>query len=70
MPKLISALIAIVVGYLEGAGLGAVLYGFAGHGADKEINIVLVAGLAAGPLGALLGLLLARTQSPAAGAKP
>lgn len=66
MPKLVSAITALVVGYLGGAGLGAELYGFV---SDRELTIVLVAALAAGPLGALLGLLFARTPSRAEPAK-
>jgi hypothetical protein len=63
MPKLFSTLIAIVIGYLDGAGLGAVSYGFIARlGADQDARIALVAALAAGPLGALLGLLFARMR--------
>jgi cation transporter-like permease len=72
MPKLISALTALIVGYLDGAGLGAASYdALAGLGPDKDLKIALVAGLVMGPLGALLGLLVALTQpSGAEPAKP
>jgi len=60
MPRLFSALTALVVGYLDGAGLGAVSYDFlASLGPDKDVKVALVAALATGPLGALLGLALA-----------
>lgn len=63
MPKLFSTLIATVIGYLDGAGLGAVSYGsIAGLGTDQDARIALVAALATGPLGALLGLLFARMR--------
>lgn len=58
MPKLFSTLIALVVGYLDGAGLGAVSYGFIARlEADQDARIALVAALATGPLGALLALI-------------
>jgi hypothetical protein len=64
MPRLFSALIALVVGYLDGAGLGAACYEFlARAGPDKEMHIALVAVLATGPLGALLAFFLAGTRS-------
>lgn len=61
MPKPFSTLVAIVIGYLDGAGLGAASLGFlAGLDASQDMKIALAAALAAGPLGALLGLLFAR----------
>jgi hypothetical protein len=69
MPRLFSAVIALVVGYLDGAALGAVSYDFlATLGPDKELKIALVAALATGPLGALLGVIFAMT--PPIGAEP
>lgn len=64
MPKLIAALSALVVGYLDGAGLGAASYDFLLRvGPDKDAHIVLVAALATGPLGALMGYLLVAARA-------
>jgi hypothetical protein len=71
MPKLFSALIALVVGYLDGAGLGAATYEILARvEPDKDVNIALVAALATGPLGALLALFLAGMRSSETLAEP
>lgn len=70
MPRLFSTTTAIIIGYLDGAGLGALLADvLAGHGDDAKIALVAV--FLTGPLGALLGLLLAQmaqTDAPEKGA--
>ncbi|QGM99013.1 hypothetical protein [Methylocystis parvus] len=71
MPKLISSLIALVIGYLDGAGLGAATYDLlAGSRPGMELKIALIAVLVTGPLGALLGVLFALDRSAGAAGTP
>lgn len=68
MPKLITSMIALVVGYLDGAGLGAASYDMiTGFRPDNELKIALVAALVTGPIGALLGVVVAASSPSGAG---
>jgi hypothetical protein len=69
MSKSFAAMFGVLIGYIDGAGLGAVSIDlFSGYGADKDVQIAMIAAFVTGPLGALLGLLaaLARQYEPAA----
>ncbi|MGJ0508678.1 MAG: hypothetical protein ACR652_16440 [Methylocystis sp.] len=59
MPPFLSILTGLCMGYLDGAGLGAAAGDLLlGQGAP-DVRIAWIAGLLTGPLGAILGALLA-----------
>ncbi len=58
MPRSFSIVIATIMGYLNGAGLGALSIDLLSSHAAKELNTTLVALIITGPLGALFALLV------------
>jgi hypothetical protein len=59
MPRLFSAIVGLVIGYLDGAGLGAGSLDFAfSYGANEDLKIAMIAPLVTGPLGAVLGVMV------------
>lgn len=60
MSKLLYALVGLVLGYMAGAGLGYMAITlFSGNTHDKSVEAVMTAAFVAGPLGAIIGLVLA-----------
>jgi hypothetical protein len=68
MPRAFSILISTIVGYLNGAGLGALSIELLSNHRDKELQTTLIALIVMGPLGALLGLLIAQLRHGGDGA--
>ena len=65
MPKAFAILINVIIGYLDGAGLGALSLEFLPNPSDSQVHAALLALLMIGPLGALLGLVIAVGQDEA-----
>ncbi len=65
LPKAFAILVNIVTGYLNGAGLGALSLEFLSNHSDSPGQTALLALLLIGPLGALLGLLIAASEEDA-----
>jgi hypothetical protein len=65
MPKAFAILINVIIGYLDGAGLGALSLEFLPNPGDSQVHAALLALLMIGPLGALLGLAIAVGQGEA-----
>lgn len=64
MPRPFSVILDAIVGYLNGAGLGALLIELLSS-PDRETTATLVALFVMGPFGALLGLLERVEAAPA-----
>jgi hypothetical protein len=62
MPKAFAILINIIIGYIDGAGLGALSLDLISNHRDSHSQAALLALLVIGPLGALLGLTIAVAQ--------
>jgi hypothetical protein len=60
MPKAFAILINVIIGYLDGAGLGALSLELFANPGDSQAHAALLALLMIGPLGALLGLAVRR----------
>ncbi len=65
MPKAFAILINVIIGYLDGAGLGALSLELFANPGDSQAHAALLALLMIGPLGALLGLAIAVGQGEA-----
>ncbi len=65
LPKAFAILVNMVIGYLNGAGLGALSLEFLANHCDSPRQTVLFAFLVIGPLGALLGFLIAASEEDA-----
>lgn len=60
MSKMLSALAGLVLGYIAGAGLGYMAITLlSANTHDKGVEAVMTAAFVAGPLGAVIGLVLA-----------
>lgn len=59
MPKAFAIFIDMIVGYLNGAGLGALSLEFLSNRIDSQPQTALLALLVVGPLGAFFSLLIA-----------
>jgi hypothetical protein len=57
--KAFAILVNMVIGYLTGAGLGALSLEFLPNHSDSPTQTALLAFFVMGPLGAILGLLIA-----------
>jgi hypothetical protein len=62
MPKAFAILINIIIGYIDGAGLGALSLDLLSNHSNSNPQAALLALLVIGPLGALLGLTIAVAQ--------
>jgi hypothetical protein len=67
--KAFAILLNMVIGYLNGAGLGALSLEFLSNNGDSPRQTALFALLVIGPLGALLGLLIAASEEEAKSAQ-
>ncbi len=65
MPKAFAILNNTIVGYLDGAGLGALSLGLLPNLNDSQSQAALLALLVIGPLGAVLGLMITVCQQEA-----
>ncbi|CAJ0891931.1 hypothetical protein AMST5_04176 [freshwater sediment metagenome] len=65
MPKAFAILINVIIGYLDGAGLGALSLELLPDPWDSQAHAALLALLMIGPLGALFGLAIAVGQGEA-----
>ena len=63
MPRLFLTFIGLVTGFLNGAGLGALLLSFYPGPSLPEMQLVLIATLILGPFGAIAGILVAHTET-------
>jgi hypothetical protein len=59
MPKAFAILINVIIGYIDGAGLGALSLELLSNHRDSRPQAALLALVVVGPLGALLGLTIA-----------
>ena len=63
MPRLFLTFIGLVTGFLNGAGLGALLLSFYSGPSLSEPQLVLIATLILGPIGAVAGIVVAHTET-------
>lgn len=63
MPRAFLSLIGLVTGYLNGAGLGALLLSFYPGASLPELQLLLIATLILGPVGAFVGIFVAQRNS-------